>query len=234
MWTLIDQKYIFDKHGSPCNLSELAYYSFFYKHGIKLIAVPNLGDQYVDDFFKDFPGINGVILTGGNNISPLPGESYTATSDCSIDRDNTSAALLKYAVAKDLPVLGICRGMQLINVFFGGKLERNITSTNINHDKGNHHQVQIVDRSLSLSLGTEKYSVNSYHTQGISLESLATELRPFLSSEDGLIEGIYHPAHKIAGILYHPEREQADDPATDTLIKAFTEAQLFWKYRCKE
>jgi len=192
--------------------------------------VPNIGEGYIEDFFLDFPKLGGVVLTGGNSISPQDNERYIATSDCSKERDSTSMTLLKYAIAQDIPVLGICRGMQQINLYFGGYIERNIKDiSKINHDKGNSHLVNVVGEKNIGMFGVGSFKVNSYHTQGVSTESLSKSLNVFLKSEDNLVEGLFHPYYKIAGIIYHPEREVLQDPVTDRLVEIFKSGYPLWR-----
>jgi len=90
------------------------------------------------------------------------------------------------------------------------------------------HTVRIIDEKTSKFLNKKKIMVNSYHNQGMDNNSLSPELKPFAISEDGIIEGIYHPKYPIAGVLWHPERKSTDEEINKKIIEAFLNEKLFW------
>ena len=139
-------------------------------------------------FFND---IQGVLLTGGNNI---PGVNVTSNSVDYI-RDSIEKRILEYALKNQLPVLGVCRGMQFINHYFGGQLKK------IAGHAGSQHLI---------SFNQGKYKdrvVNSYHDFGISQDGLADTLKILGKDVDGNVEFFQHKRLSVWGIMWHPERE---------------------------
>jgi len=145
-------------------------------------------------------------------------------------RDFTEKCLLDYAVKNKIPVLGICRGMQFINVYFGGKLIQNISKEIKSSFKhvAKDHLIELLDKRLH-SGKRNQVKVNSYHNQGVDNITLSSKLNCFAKSTDGVIEGIFHPNLPIVGIEWHPERNSPDKEFNYKLIKAFLKEDLFWK-----
>jgi N5-(cytidine 5'-diphosphoramidyl)-L-glutamine hydrolase len=139
-------------------------------------------------FFND---IQGVLLTGGNNI---PGLNVRSDSVDYI-RNDIEKKIFEYALKNQLPVLGVCRGMQFINHYFGGQLKK------IAGHAGTQHLI---------SFNQCKYRdriVNSYHDFGISQDGLADALKILGKDIDGNIEFFRHNRLSVWGIMWHPERE---------------------------
>lgn len=136
----------------------------------------------------------GILLTGGN--SPVP---YGGTSP---ERDEADALLIAYAVRHRIPLLGVCRGMQSVILYFGGTLQEIQGHVATRHEIG----------------GDFARTVNSYHT--LISASLPDELVVTGRSPDGAIEAIRHGSLPIAGIMWHPEREIPFDERDITLIRA--------------
>jgi putative glutamine amidotransferase len=172
--------------------------------------------------------IDGVILTGGNDISgihPGPKESSEAPI-----RDRTEEILLKIALENKLPVLGICRGMQFLNVYFGGNVLRNLSERvpNCEVHVGCPHQIQITHDKLAAYLQARCYSVNSFHNHGITSEMVAPTLDVFaVSQNDGVVEGVLHKTERILGIQWHPERQGSTPECDARLIAGFLDG-AFW------
>jgi putative glutamine amidotransferase len=207
-----------------------SYVSFFQRLGIIPVLVPNVIEDlcsYVNAF-----DIQGIILTGGNDISPkLYGKDLRACRNVSDIRDRVESKLLQMAVDRKLPVLGICRGMQFINVFFGGSLIQDIQSkvgNTVNH-VGAPHINKITNSSIGQILGVTEFTVNSFHNQGVVINSLASTIDIFtVSRDDGLVEGIFHPIYPILGIQWHPERPGSSTECDLCLIKSFLQG-IFWE-----
>jgi putative glutamine amidotransferase len=162
---------------------------FFEKLKINPLLIPNRINDITS--FLDDMKICGIILSGGDNIGD------------NSERDKTEEKILNYSIEKKIPLIGICRGMQVINKFFGGTIK---TSENSNH-VGNHHSVSLLANFVSL-LETENLRVNSFHNNIIKQKNLGQNLEPFAISDDNTIEGFYHSKLPIFGIMWHPEREQ--------------------------
>jgi len=177
MKVLITQGESRNKHNVRLSCLEENYVQYFLAWGIEVILVPNNVD-FVD---KIINSADGVILSGGGTVGIQK------------NRDKVEGKLVELCIKEKIPLLGICRGMQFINVYFGGTLTKVDNHVNRNH-----------------KLFTKLYKggggiVNSYHEQGI--EKLSSELKTFAYSDDRVIEGIYHIKHKIMGIQWHPERD---------------------------
>jgi len=118
--------------------------------------------------------------------------------------------LIELALSERIPILGVCRGMQMINIHFGGKL-----IPIQNHVKTEH---ELYPLSVGVGLGLKK-SVNSYHTFTIQREELAQCLKPIALDSEGNVEAFAHTAKPIFGIMWHPEREKPFDPSDMNLIR---------------
>lgn len=232
MLAIITQRQIIlDKLGSISGI-ENNYIDFFENKNFNLIIVPN-STKNIKYFLNKLP-ITHIILSGGNDISPeFYGVKSICLKDCSIKRDVLEKSILNFAVKKRIPVLGICRGMQFINVFFGGKLTQNIAEES-NQNKcllhTNTHFIKLVNKNLSTVLQADRFKINSYHNQGITINNLAGSLQVFaLSEDDKIIEGLFHKNYPIIGVQWHPERDCAPKKLDNILIKNFINNTLFWQ-----
>jgi len=164
--------------------------NFLQKLAITPILIPNTLDD-VKSYISDL-GIDGIILSGGDNIGEFP------------ERDKTEKQILDYAIEKRFPVLGVCRGMQIINEHFAGKVLANDNNSHV----GKPHQIHIMDQKFSKLLGHDNIQVNSFHNNIITKKSMGTKLQAFaLSDHDDTIEGYYHQDFPIIGVMWHPERD---------------------------
>lgn len=213
-----------NKHGDAIGVLEQAYLHYFKTFGLKLLLIPNGSD--VDYYFKHFP-IERVILSGGNDVDPLLyGGKRGESSSIAPERDATEKRMVELALQKNMPLLGICRGMQFLNVHFGGKL---ITLEDVfgegAHPPGMDHSLNIVtDQDVFGS----KVMVNSFHNQGLTQKELSPQLRMFAVSDEGIVEGFYHPSLPLVGIQWHPERRSPDTAFNEKLIAAFVNGESFW------
>jgi putative glutamine amidotransferase len=144
--------------------------------------------------------------------------------------------LLEIAVREGIPVLGVCRGMQFINIFFGGKLIaaiKNIDTRGV-HDVPCKHDIRIIDDAFSQNLGNNEFQVNSYHSQGVLRDGLGEDLEAFAIYEGlDLIEAFSHLRYPIVGVQWHPERPGPSEPLDSILMHAFINRTLFWRDRRK-
>lgn len=143
----------------------------------------------------------GLLLPGGGDVHAYYFGGRPAPQD-TVDswRDETELELLDAFAREGKPILGICRGMQLINVYFGGTLCQHLREE---HQNGGHWISVKSETILSRLLGQTCF-VNSYHHQGI--RRLAAGLRASALTADGLIEGLEGEDGKFLGIQWHPER----------------------------
>jgi N5-(cytidine 5'-diphosphoramidyl)-L-glutamine hydrolase len=169
--------------------------------GFVPVPLPNVAAKTVSTLL-DALQLDAIILSGGNSLS----EVDPTASDTAPERDAFEAALIEEAIRRLLPVLGVCRGIQILNVHFGGKLSR------IEGHAGSRHKVAVLPAYTEL---IPSY-INSYHNWTIAPNQLAGSLEPIVHDLQGNIEGFRHQSIPVAGIMWHPERE---DPFKEQDIK---------------
>ncbi|MDB0021085.1 gamma-glutamyl-gamma-aminobutyrate hydrolase family protein [Candidatus Pseudothioglobus singularis] len=153
------------------------------------ILVPN-NLQYVKKFIKS-ENIDGVLFTGGNSLVRYGGDAP--------ERDEVERFILNWALESNVPLLGVCRGMQIIQDYFGYNL------SNISGHVGVRHSLDVID-NCRLSEALKRYSdVNSYNNFGSRKED--GNLLKIATSSDGIIMAVEHQEKNIFGIMWHSERE---------------------------
>ena len=152
-------------------------------------------------------GLHGVILTGGNDLVGLPGARNAAP-----ERDRFEHLLIDVCGKRNLPLLGVCRGLQVLVCHAGGTLA--VTEGHA----GTRHALRAEGGSaMPLS---DREEVNSYHDFALDADSLGGDLDPVARAADGSVEAVVHRHLPIWGIMWHPEREPRD--ARDAaLLRAF-------------
>jgi putative glutamine amidotransferase len=201
--------------GYPAVILQMAYVNAILKaNGIPVIISSGLSE---DGLLELFPKLDGVLFTGGGDISIslTKGQDHPTISNVDKERDTLEFALMKAAIRYEKPFLGICRGFQVLNIVLGGTLFSHIPSqrpASIKHDyypdhPRNYlaHQVEIIGNSRIKSiLKSSLIDVNSLHHQGV--QSLGGGLNAVGYAPDGLIEAIEIPDHKYGiGVQWHPE-----------------------------
>ncbi|OFX68078.1 MAG: hypothetical protein A2X12_03195 [Bacteroidetes bacterium GWE2_29_8] len=206
---IISQRHQKNQYGDYTDSLENTYLDYFRKLGYRIFPISNIETDIEDIVNAINP--KKIILSGGDDVNPqLYGREYIEGSHISVYRDITEAKLIDIAIKKNIELLGICRGMQFINVYFGGKLIQNIEQElNIKgHNKGNKHKIKITE-NIQLEDVDINDVVNSYHNSGITKKIIGKNLKIFATDENGIIvEGIYHEKYNIKGIQWHPERKQ--------------------------
>src|SRR5260221_28089 len=183
-----------------------------------------------DDAVAEDPGevldlLDGLLLAGGSDIDPASygAERRPETQLSHPDRDRFEIALARAAVERDVPVLGVCRGMQLLNVALGGTLNQHIGNLEMHrptpgafHD----HEAVLEPGSLAASAaGAERLQVKSHHHQGV--ERLGEGLVVSGRAGDDLIEAIELPQPSFAlGVLWHPEEDEGSHPIPYLVARA--------------
>lgn len=146
------------------------------------------------DAYLDVIDAEALILTGGNDIAAVPG-----ASDAAPERDRFEALAYRYFRERNKPVLGVCRGAQMINHLAGGKLVRMS-----GHAGCRHELVWAVDAPVYWDRPAE---VNSYHGYVIPRDGLAPGMQALAWGPDGTVEAFHSDCGRIGAILWHPERE---------------------------
>lgn len=145
-----------------------------------------------------------LLLPGGGDLSPWRyGQPNTASRGLEPERDALEAKLLEQFLSQGKPVLGICRGMQAINVFFGGDLVQDQPGHSAVNGTDRFHTVWTAPSRLRALYG-ERCIVNSSHHQAVG--RLGDGLEPLQWAEDGVIEAFRHRTLPVWGIQWHPER----------------------------
>lgn len=168
----------------------------------------------------------GLCLTGGGDIEPHRyGEANRASEDIDPARDALELRVLGTALERDIPVLGICRGFQLINVAFGGRLEQHVAHHSPLHGPLAPHVATPVPGSLlAAASGDRPHTVNSSHHQAVPEDAVAPSLRPTVRI-DGLVEALESPAHRwVVAVQWHPERTAEVSPEATRIFDAFADA----------
>jgi putative glutamine amidotransferase len=168
-------------------------------------------------------GLDGLLLAGGSDIDPsLYGaarDSRTERADC--DRDSLETALLREALKRDLPVLAICRGMQLLNAFLGGTLLQHIEGHRCPRQQSAHRAAITSQSRLASILGADEYVVNSRHHQCV--DRVASELVVAARAPDDVVEALESPGDRfVLAVQWHPE-DRTEGP-DGKLFEAFRDA----------
>lgn len=197
--------------------------------GLAVMLPLTSADIDIENLVEHF---DGFLFTGGHDVDPaLYGqEKESFCGDLCPGRDAMEQKLLQAALAADKPVLGICRGLQLMNAVLGGTLWQDIPTqfpSDTNHRMAApygraEHEVQVSPElpfgNLPLMLG-----VNSCHHQGI--RELAPGLKVWAKAPDGLVEAVYLPGKRYArAVQWHPEFFPVEDELSRTIFSGFVEA----------
>ncbi|MGH2714685.1 MAG: gamma-glutamyl-gamma-aminobutyrate hydrolase family protein [Thermoleophilaceae bacterium] len=161
--------------------------------------------------------LDGLMLGGGSDVDPATygARPHPETRGTWPERDRFELALAHRAIERDLPVLGICRGMQMLNVACGGTLDQHVAER-VGHEDHRHtpgtfsdHEVRLESGSLAArAVGAETTAVKSHHHQG--LDELGEGLTATgWSTEDGIVEAVEMEGRPYAlGVLWHPEEDE--------------------------
>ena len=180
---------------------------------------------------KLLPTLDGIILAGGPDMHPrhFGQEIDPYCGEINEERDLLELYLMKWAMEKDIPVLGVCRGMQVINVALGGTLHQDIVHhLGLVHRQGDgvryfHDVIFSGESRLSALVPSERYPVNSYHHQAV--DRLADGLIATAWSPDGILEAYERPASRfVMGVQWHPEVSYTIDSFSRKIFAAFLEA----------
>jgi putative glutamine amidotransferase len=201
--------------------------------GIPLLLTPHFTPEVQAALWQR---LDGLVLTGGGDIEPARfGEApHAAVADVSPARDELELGLTRRALAADVPLFAICRGIQILNVALGGTLVQDIPSewpdALVHTQKAPRHEpthaVKVMGEGTRLGrvLGTPEVEVNSMHHQAI--KRLGDGLREVAWAPDGVIEGVEMAgdARFVLGVQWHPEELVGHDQAARNLFDAIVDA----------
>ena len=190
-------------------MTTLDYEWGFFLHKVNMLAIPiPLVDQReVPRMLKSLE-IDGVILSGGNSCSKYM-DKRDPSYYLSKKRDLFEKTLIEEAIRRQLPILGVCRGLQFINLYFGGTLGE------CKNHNGSHHQIYQIS-------GKEKFRfsfvVNSFHNFSIPTKNLSSNFVSLALDSENNVEAAMHSKYEIYGIMWHPERNKPINKEDQVLI----------------
>lgn len=156
--------------------------------------------------------VDGIVFSGGSDLDPelYGAEAHAETNGIVRERDDFELALMRAALERDLPVLAICRGSQVLNVALGGGIEQHVpdrVGTDVHKQVAGvfaEHDVEVLPETRLASLLGDRHDVKSHHHQGFA--ELGTGLREAARAPDGTVEALEDPTRRFTlGVLWHPE-----------------------------
>jgi putative glutamine amidotransferase len=200
--------------------------------GIPLLLTPHFSTEVQAALW---PRLGGLLLTGGGDVEPARfGQArHPSVDDVAPARDELELGLTRRALADGVPLLAICRGIQVLNVALGGTLVQDIPSevpdalvhAQTAPRQAPTHSVKVTNEGTRLGrvLGATEIEVNSMHHQAIG--RLGDGLREVAWAPDGVIEGVEMPGERfVLGVQWHPEELVGHDPAARNLFASIVEA----------
>ncbi len=158
----------------------------------------------------------GIVLSGGNDWGTAP------------DRDATETALYDFARRQDLPLLGVCRGLQVIHKLSGGEIAPSIAAATGTSHTAVRHDVHLATGPFRDIAGQDEICVNSYHDQGVLLSAgVPAELAVFATAGDA-VEGYAHRSRPVLAIQWHPERDGSPSDFDFAIIRKLFSQGAFW------
>lgn len=221
------------------------YVSVLERHGLASVLItPAHAVASIPDLLDH---CSGLVLTGGEDIDPAyyGEEPIPELGITNRQRDEAELFVLELALERGMPILGICRGCQLLNVKLGGTLYQDLTAQreeSLGHiqsepwERRTHHVKIRPGSRLERIVGDREMLINSFHHQGI--KDVAPDLRVVALAEDGTVEAVESDTHTwLLGVQWHPERHEATAPTTDPdrrIFTAFRDAVLEWHGRTEQ
>lgn len=209
------------------------YYNAVLRAGGLPFLIANMGEDNISEILDP---LDGILFTGGQDVEPeYFGENpHQNLGSVNPYRDQLEIPLCRKALGEDMPILGICRGVQLMNVAMGGTIYQDLESqwergelqkhNQLAPDWYGSHEVELVKGSkLADVLGVERIRTNSFHHQAIKEPAQCFKIGAFCG--DGVIEGIESRHHSFAiGVQWHPERMWEKDERMLSLFKGLINA----------
>jgi putative glutamine amidotransferase len=206
---------------APAALIPLSYVSAIERAGGRPLLVP----PSEDGIEETLAVLDGLLFSGGSDVDPnaYGSEPHPETNGVRPERDQAELALLEAALARDMPVLAVCRGSQVLNVALGGDLVQHLPEV-VGHERHKHtpgvfadHDVEVLPGTRLRALVGDRAPVKSHHHQGYG--RLGQGLREAARAEDGTVEALEDPERRFAlGVLWHPE-EGEDAALFEALVE---------------
>ena len=224
-----------ESHSPRLGMSR-SYVNALLRAGAAPVLIPHMADKAA--LHSAYERLDGLLLPGGGDVDPVHyGESrHVKCNEPSPERDDTELALVRWAMEGGVPLLAICRGIQVLNVALGGSLfqdiraqvpgaERHAWHPNYPRDRLSHTVSLSPEARLTHIVGESTLPVNSLHHQ--SVKDIAPGLVTTGHSPDGIIEAVEAPEHPFAiGVQWHPEELAGSDRRAQRLFEAFVEASM--------
>lgn len=238
------------RHGAPewVQRNTKNYLNILAEYGVRsVILAPDVPVAFTDDthFYPDAAGrlpvevldrLDGLIFSGGGDVDPKYfGEPLNGADPASIDlkRDELELHLGQAALAQDLPIFGICRGCQVLNVAAGGKMVQHFDHHRSTPEATRYHDVVFIDQSrLRQIVGQNVLRVNTFHHQGLDHATLAPLFTPaaVAQPDNWLIEAYESPSHRwVVGVQWHPERSFELETGHRRLWESFLSASATYR-----
>ena len=206
------------------NLIESAYSKAVEFYGGAPVLIPTVAEASSSDFLLNIiSAISGLLIPGSRDMDPkFYGESpHPAINPMSLERTETEFGVLRLALEKEMPVLGICGGMQFINVFYGGSIHQDIKALlpdALCHEGGEVHDVTVLPDTVFGGFTEEKkFEIKSYHHQAIN--RVGDGLKVNALAPDGIVEGFESADGRVMGFQWHPELERT--PLSELIFTRF-------------
>ncbi|MBI2297879.1 MAG: gamma-glutamyl-gamma-aminobutyrate hydrolase family protein [Armatimonadetes bacterium] len=209
-----------------------SYLGWLERAGALPVLIPNLAPELAGGYLDL---LDGLLLTGGLDVHPLlfGAEPDKNLGEVDVPRDRFELPLVRQALERELPIFGICRGIQALNVAAGGTLRQDLVSdpvARLQHWQKPvggpmvHHSVSVEpDSRLAGVVGQEKVAVNSYHHQAV--DRVGEGLRAVGFALDGTIEAVEGTGEAfVLGVQWHPEVMGPEDAVSTALFDAFVAA----------
>ncbi|MCA4021088.1 gamma-glutamyl-gamma-aminobutyrate hydrolase family protein [Vibrio vulnificus] len=181
---------VISNYGEVRDALDQQWYSLLLDMNMLPVPLPNISPEYVEKLAEELQ-LDGIVFTGGNSLCHLDDKGNVRAPE----RDVFELALIEYTQKRDLPIFGVCRGMQIINHYFGGVLRPVEGHIAVNHE------ITSLTKEIELPI-----RVNSFHGWTIPSTGLGQNLKPVAQDINGNIEGFIHETKRVAGIAWHPER----------------------------
>lgn len=165
----------------------------------------------------------GVVVPGGSDLDPAHygQRPHPRTEPDDPEQDRLDLAVLRAVVARRIPTLAICRGMQALNVVCGGTLDQHLTETSVTHMDALHEVTAEPGSHLASVVGTAPFKISSYHHQAV--DRVGRDLRVVARAADGCVEALEHTTADVLAVQWHPEDLAGTSPQDGALFTDLVE-----------